>query len=357
MWNWSSVLKLYDIVLQLLFNSAVHVNHCNYAYNTYLCSCTMRAFAVRAYTVGDRGKIAVTVIDIRCQSMSFASRFYKRRHINADISSQPGQITVTIVNLKCLLRVLLINYTAFAAATSKTEPQNTMPLIGPDACGTVDTSTGAFQATQLWEKIVMHLERSVKSRRRIRKLRTFEDCFPGSKAVECLTDYLNTILPKTIKRSQVQTLCQKLLLTGVIEDAKNKEKTVFHEGRLYRFTGFHFWEAESPDRSSRENGKVCLFHEQSPVHHMRSLCNTSLVLPVAMLKTENVRMFLCVIYTSCFYLSFHRIRRAQKVAMLSTIQKRPVLVPRKVTGHWTLPLLPRVQSVERGSKLGMRSSV
>ena len=72
MWNWSSVLKLHDIVLQLLFNSAVHANHCNYAYNTYLCSCTMRAFAVRAYTVGVRGKIAVTVIDIRCQSMSFA---------------------------------------------------------------------------------------------------------------------------------------------------------------------------------------------------------------------------------------------------------------------------------------------
>ena len=254
--TWSSV---HDIVLQLLFNSAVHAIIIVTAYNTYLCQLHYACVrAVRAYTVGDRGKIVVTVIDIRCQSMSFASKFYKRRHINADITSQPGQITATIVNLKCL------NYTAFAAATSKTRPQNTMPLLGRDACGTVDTSTGAFQATLLWEKIVMHLERSVKSRRRIRKLRTFEDCFPGSKAVECLTDYLNTILPKTIKRSQVQTLCQKLLLTGVIEDVMNKEKSVFHEGRLYRFTGFHFWKAESPDGSSRENGKVCLFHEQSP---------------------------------------------------------------------------------------------
>ena len=133
-----------------------------------------------------------------------------------------------------------------------------MPLVGLDAYGTVEDSTGAFQATLLWEKIVMHLERSVKSRRRTRRFRTFEDCFPGSKAVECLTDYLNTILPKTIQRSQVRTLCQKLLLTGVIEDVKNKEKSVFQEGRLYRFTGYHFWDTEEPDGTSTETEKVCL---------------------------------------------------------------------------------------------------
>ena len=135
-----------------------------------------------------------------------------------------------------------------------------MPLVGLDVYGAVEDSTGAFQATLLWEKIVMHLERSVKSRRRTRRLRTFEDCFPGSKAVECLTDYLNTILPKTIQRSQVRTLCQKLLLTGVIEDVKNKEKSVFQEGRLYRFTGYHFW--ETPGGALSPNEKVrtdCLF--------------------------------------------------------------------------------------------------
>ena len=124
----------------------------------------------------------------------------------------------------------------------------------------VETKTDAFGATLLWEKIVMHLERSVKSRRRSQRLRTFEDCFPGSKAVECLTDYLNTILPKTIQRSQVRTLCQKLLLTGVIEDVKNKEKSVFQEGRLYRFTGYHFWETPGGTLSPNEKVRTdCLF--------------------------------------------------------------------------------------------------
>ena len=145
-----------------------------------------------------------------------------------------------------------------------------MPLVGLDVYGAVEDSTGAFQATLLWEKIVMHLERSVKSRRRTRRLRTFEDCFPGSKAVECLTDYLNTILPKTIQRSQVRTLCQKLLLTGVIEDVKNKEKSVFQERRLYRFTGYHFWKPEARDGTSTETEKVCLLNTsrlQWYVHH------------------------------------------------------------------------------------------
>ena len=105
----------------------------------------------------------------------------------------------------------------------------------------VEAKNDAFRATLLWEKIVMHLERSVKCGRRIQGWRTFDNCFPGYKAVECLVAYLNTILPKHIKRSQVQTLCQKLLLTDVIEDVKNREKCMFQESRLYRFTHKHFW--------------------------------------------------------------------------------------------------------------------
>ena len=111
--------------------------------------------------------------------------------------------------------------------------------------------TDAFRATLLWEKIVIHLERTVKCGRRTQGLRTFDDCFMGSKAVDCLTSYLNTILPKTIKRSQVRVLCQRLQLTGVIEDVRSSEKTVFREGRLYRFTRNHFWHANDLD------GQVC----------------------------------------------------------------------------------------------------
>ena len=155
----------------------------------------------------------------------------------------------------------------------------------------VEAKTDAFGATLLWEKIVMHLERSVKSRRRSQRLRTFEDCFPGSKAVECLTDYLNTILPKTIKRSQVRTLCQKLLLTGVIEDVKNKEKSVFQEGRLYRFTGFHFWETPGGTLSPNEKVRTdCLFASDTLVKLLGSSQNVN---------SQNVNSLILRSYIPC----------------------------------------------------------
>lgn len=112
-----------------------------------------------------------------------------------------------------------------------------MAVIG---CNIVDEE-GVFKATVLWEKIVSHLEESIKCGRHTQSLRTYTNCFQGSKAVDCLLVHLNTILPKTVKRHQVQTLCQKLALTGVIEDVKDKEKSVFRESRLYRLTKNHFW--------------------------------------------------------------------------------------------------------------------
>ena len=127
-----------------------------------------------------------------------------------------------------------LNKLLAAVPHSGTVKDGTMPPSSQD--------TDTFKATLLWEKIVLHLERSVKCGRRSQGLRVFDDCFPGSKAVECLTIYLNTILPKTVKREQVRVLCQKLLLTEVIEDVRNKEKMVFRESRLYRFTRNHFWE-------------------------------------------------------------------------------------------------------------------
>ena len=100
---------------------------------------------------------------------------------------------------------------------------------------------GLFKATLLWDSIVNHLEQSIKSGRHTQSLRSYADCFHGSKAVDCLLVYLNTISSKIVKRSQIEILCQKLALTGVIEDVKDKDKGVFREGRLYRLTRNHFW--------------------------------------------------------------------------------------------------------------------
>lgn len=99
-----------------------------------------------------------------------------------------------------------------------------------------------FRATALWENTVFHLENSIKPGRHTRGLKVYENCFRGAQAVACLSTYLNAALPKTVSRAQVLILCQKLVMTGVMEDVKDKERTIFKEGRLYRFSKEHFWQ-------------------------------------------------------------------------------------------------------------------
>ncbi len=109
-----------------------------------------------------------------------------------------------------------------------------------------DCTEEPFKATFLWERIISHLERSVKIGRHIIALRWYDNCFHGSKAVGCLVAYLTSILPKPVKRAQAVVLCGKLQETGVIQCVKKKEE--FREKGLYRFTHAHFW--KSPLSSS-----------------------------------------------------------------------------------------------------------
>lgn len=120
----------------------------------------------------------------------------------------------------------------------------------------VELRTDGFQATLLWERIVSHLERTVKPSRHSYALRSYDNCFPGHKVVDCLMVYMNSVLPKSVKKCQARLLGQKLLLTKVIEDARKKEKTVFRESRLYRFTGIHFWDPPRDLHGSRSAAEV-----------------------------------------------------------------------------------------------------
>ena len=131
---------------------------------------------------------------------------------------------------------------------SEMEPQQQQNAEGSTQ---VELRTDGFQATLLWERIVSHLERSVKPGRHTFALRSYDNCFPGHKVVDCLMGYMNSVLPKSVKKSQARLLGQKLLLTRVIEDARKKEKTVFRESRLYRFTGIHFWDPPSEVHGTR----------------------------------------------------------------------------------------------------------
>ena len=113
-----------------------------------------------------------------------------------------------------------------------------------------------FRATALWENTVFHLENRIKPGRHTSGLRVYENCFRGAEAVACLSTYLNAVLPKTVSQGQVLILCHKLVVTGVMEDLKDKERTMFKEGRLYRFSKEHFWQQPAGAES-----------RPSPTHH------------------------------------------------------------------------------------------
>lgn len=107
---------------------------------------------------------------------------------------------------------------------------------------THDKPSTPFKATLLWEKIVLHLEMSIKCGRHSHGLKIYDNCFRGGRAVACLSIYLNKVLPKTVSREQVLTLCNKLVMTGVLEDVRDEDSNIFKESRLYRFSNYHFWE-------------------------------------------------------------------------------------------------------------------
>lgn len=179
-------------------------------------------------------------------SISFLPAFLASDH-TAESNLRQREASVGVLS-PCYLNHQLSRSVPSSAQGGHKPHTTSLEMLSPSAaCATPrfghNASEGAFGATLLWEKIVTHLERSVKSGRHSQGLRTFAGCFLGAKAVECLSAYLNSTLPRTTKREQVCVLCKKLLLTGVLEDVRNKDKTEFREDRLYRFTRYHFWES------------------------------------------------------------------------------------------------------------------
>ena len=140
---------------------------------------------------------------------------------------------------------------ALKSATLPTRRGSTLP--SPAGMPQEDPQSTAFKATLLWDKIVVHLERSIKCGKHTHGLRIYDNCFQGSKAVHNLTTYLNSILPKTIKKDQVLVLCQKLLDSDVLQDVREQEKSMFRECRLYRFTKNHFWQTSSGSESDSDS--------------------------------------------------------------------------------------------------------
>lgn len=86
--------------------------------------------------------------------------------------------------------------------------------------------SGPFQATQLWDGIIHSLQAQVKIKRRRHRLRTYEDCFTGSAAVNVVLSrhMQNTCLSSNdISRLKGVRLCQVLMNHKVFEPVGMKK--------------------------------------------------------------------------------------------------------------------------------------
>ena len=106
-----------------------------------------------------------------------------------------------------------------------------------------------FQATQLWDAMVAHLECNIGAGRRMRSFRWYQDCFHGSEAVDCLKTFFTKILRRTgVERQQLCILLGRFSSWGIIEAVTSRDQnTAFRECNLYRLTYQHFWRSEERD--------------------------------------------------------------------------------------------------------------
>ncbi|XP_062509812.1 DEP domain-containing protein 1A-like isoform X2 [Corticium candelabrum] len=96
-----------------------------------------------------------------------------------------------------------------------------------------------FKATRLWNELVRNLREGVELKRHRWHMKTYDDCFTGSDAIECLLRHMQwTGTFGHVTRPQAAKLCQKFLEMRVIVDARGKqEKNEFRDGNhLYKFT-------------------------------------------------------------------------------------------------------------------------
>lgn len=110
-----------------------------------------------------------------------------------------------------------------------------------------------FQATQLWDAMVVHLECKVGAGRRMRSFRWYQDCFHGSEAVDCLKTFFTKILHRTgVERQQLCTLLGRFNSWGIIEAVTSRDQnTAFRECNLYRLTYQHFWRSEERETKTK----------------------------------------------------------------------------------------------------------
>ena len=137
-----------------------------------------------------------------------------------------------------------------------------------------DKASAAFPATLAYSKIVSHLEANLKCGCHHYHLLRFNNCFFGRSLVNCLLAYCIATLKSCISQEKTHGMCERLLAYGVIENVSHKnhqerEGMVFKDGRLYRFTGRHFWEEKS---STCGSSLVCTYMYMYLTHWSLYIC-------------------------------------------------------------------------------------
>ncbi|XP_039253729.2 DEP domain-containing protein 1B-like [Styela clava] len=100
-------------------------------------------------------------------------------------------------------------------------------------------SNEKYRATVIWKDLVMSFRARVVCKKKRRHLKSFENCFSGSSAVNKLFQILqeNENFPQEITKEQAVKLLQKFLSEHVLEavDGQWENETFSDSSKLYRF--------------------------------------------------------------------------------------------------------------------------
>ncbi|XP_046560281.1 DEP domain-containing protein 1A-like isoform X2 [Haliotis rubra] len=113
-----------------------------------------------------------------------------------------------------------------------------------------DVYIGPYRATKLWNEIIHTFRKDMPCGRHRRYMRTYDNCFVASGAVDWLLKHLrcNPNFGPEVTRCQTVQLLKKLFKSGVFEDvrpSKHGRSDFTDNGRIYRFV------YKSPPRPSR----------------------------------------------------------------------------------------------------------
>ncbi|XP_017290153.1 DEP domain-containing protein 7 isoform X2 [Kryptolebias marmoratus] len=123
-------------------------------------------------------------------------------------------------------------------------------------------ATRPVQSSSIWSSIVSHLRSTVTVKRRTVHLKSHNDCFLGSDAVDVVTEHIANAVDlegASVSRDKVACVCQALLRCNVFEAVgtkvfgKNRKRDVFQDGKsaLYRFVG-----SSTPPADELERGEL-----------------------------------------------------------------------------------------------------